>query len=644
MSGHQYPTTPDSTPEEALRPGSGALPVETSPEGSWPPPWYSPAPPPGPRVPVWAPSASAVELHLPASDRLIGMERAHDGWWLSPVDLEEGTDYAFRVDGSPDRPDPRSAFQPKGVHGPSRLVLPGTWGQEVWTDTSWQGRDVLGSVIYELHVGTFTPGGTLDCAAERLSDLAALGVDVVELMPLAPFPGQAGWGYDGVSLWAVHEAYGGPYALARFVDAAHAVGIGVCLDVVYNHLGPSGNYLSVFGPYFTQAHHTPWGEAVNFDQDGCEQVRAYVIDAALRWLRDFHVDALRLDAIHEIKDTSSHGGGPGPHVLAQMSQAVQALSARLGRPLSLVAESDLNDVGVITPTLQNPPAQHPSLGMTAQWADDVHHALHARLTGESQGYYADFAEPGAWVKAYQGAFLHDGTWSSFRGRTWGAPVPEGTDPRRFVVFTSNHDQVGNRALGDRPSQSLPDEVLAAQAALLLLSPYTPMLFMGEEWGTRTPFRFFTDHDDPQLASSVSQGRIEEFTGFGWDAQDVPDPQDPATFLASRLDWTQRNHPEHARMLRWYQDLIALRRRLEWSSRRSWPQVHDKQGVITVAYKDVVVAANLSDRDQHVPAGRVLLSWQPPGTDSRPQVQQQDAWQHHGQPRVLVPGQTVVARR
>ena len=333
--------------------------------------WTSPALPVGPRVPVWAPAAKRVELHLPGDDRLVDMVPAPDGWWTAPFDLEPGTDYAFRVDGSPDRPDPRSALQPDSVHGPSRTVDPTAWQ---WTDQDWTGKDLLGSVIYELHVGTFTPEGTLDGAISRLGHLAELGVDIVELMPLAAFPGRAGWGYDGVGLWAVHEAYGGPDALMRFVDAAHHAGIGVCLDVVYNHLGPSGNYLSVFGPYFTPAHHTPWGEAVNYDHDGSQQVRAFVIDSALRWLRDFHIDALRLDAIHEIKDDAEAADPPQTHVLAELSDAVTALSAELGRPLSLVAEADLNDVGVITPTDQEPPATAPSLGMTAQWADDVHHA------------------------------------------------------------------------------------------------------------------------------------------------------------------------------------------------------------------------------------------------------------------------------
>ena len=588
--------------------------------------WTSPALPVGPRVPVWAPAAQTVELHLPDQDRLVGMIPVPGGWWTAPFDLEPGTDYAFRVDGSPNRPDPRSALQPDGVHGPSRTVDPDTWR---WTDQNWAGRDLRGSVIYELHVGTFTPEGTLDAAVSRLGHLVDLGVDIVELMPLAAFPGKAGWGYDGVGLWAVHEAYGGPDALARFVDAAHNAGIGVCLDVVYNHLGPSGNYLSVFGPYFTPAHHTPWGEAVNYDHDGSQQVRAFVIDSALRWMRDFHIDALRLDAIHEIKDDAAAAATPQRHVLAELSDAVAALSIELGRPLSLVAEADLNDVGVITPTSEEPPAKVPSLGMTAQWADDVHHALHVRLTGEDQGYYGDFAEVGAWAKAYGRAFLHNGTWSTFREQNWGAPVPEDTDPRRFVVFGSDHDQVGNRAVGDRPSAILDDAALAATAALVLLSPYTPMLFMGEEWGTRTPFQFFTDHEEDDLARSVSEGRVREFAGFGWDADEIPDPQAAATVEASRLRWSELDEAEHARMLAWYQALTTLRRNLDWSQRTAWPQVDEIDDVLMVTYDDIVVAANLSGQERPAPAlTTVLLSWDP----------------FDAAAPSLSPGQTLIARR
>lgn len=550
--------------------------------------------PPGPTVPVWAPRAESLGLHIVDSGEVLDMLPRPGGWFESPRALSDGTRYAYRIDGSEeDRPDPRSALQPEGVHGPSQLV---DLSRFPWTDASWTGRDARGAVTYELHAGTFTPEGTLDAAAGHLDHLAGLGVEMVELMPLAGFPGRAGWGYDGVDLWAVHEAYGGPAALARFVDAAHARGIAVCLDVVYNHLGPSGNYLALFGPYFTPVHTTPWGEAVNMDQPGCEQVRAFIIDSALRWLRDLHVDALRLDAIHAIADDAERSTSvpPHPHILAELARAVGELAGELGRPLSLIAESDLNDAGVITPVDEDPPASVPSLGMTAQWADDVHHALHSRFTGESQGYYADFAVPGALEAVFDHGFLHDGGFSSFRGRDWGAPMPEGTDPRRLVVFASDHDQVGNRAVGDRPAASMPDGLAAAEAALVLLSPFTPMLFMGEEWGTRRPFQFFTDHVDPGLGEAVSAGRVREFAAFGWDAARIPDPQSPATVEASRLDWSEPEQPGHARMLAWYRALIALRRRLRLGDAASWGRLRE-QGEILVLTVPVGAVDGAVDR-------------------------------------------------
>ncbi|RMI13178.1 malto-oligosyltrehalose trehalohydrolase [Cellulomonas triticagri] len=505
---------------------------------------------------VWAPGAGSVDLHLPAADdagaEVVALHPAGGGWWTSGRDLPHGTDYAFAVDGADPRPDPRSPWQPDGVHGPSRVF---DASRHAWSDSAWAGRDVRGAVLYELHVGTFTPEGTLDAAAARLAHLADLGVEVVELLPVAPFNGVHGWGYDGVGLYGVHEPYGGPAALQRFVDAAHAVGIAVCLDVVHNHLGPSGNYLGVFGPYFTDAHHTPWGAAINLDGDGSPEVRRWILDSVLRWLRDFHVDALRLDAVHALVDDSDR------HLLAQMSDEVAALAAEVGRPLSLVAEVDLNDPVSVTPTAAG------GWGMTAQWADDVHHALHALLTGERHGYYVDFGTPDTLRTALREVFVHAGSYSTFRDRDWGRPVPDDVDGHRFVVFGQDHDQVGNRALGDRPSAVLDDGALAAEAALVLLSPYTPMLFMGEEWGARTPWMYVTDHPEPDLAQAVREGRAREFGGHGWAATYgadeatfvVPDPQDPATHEASRLDWSEPEQARHARLLDWYRRLVALRR-------------------------------------------------------------------------------------
>ncbi|MFI2751956.1 malto-oligosyltrehalose trehalohydrolase [Cellulomonas sp. P22] len=498
---------------------------------------------------VWAPAAHDVELDLPDTHRREPLHRTQHGWWEADLDLPEGTRYGYAVDGAPPHPDPRAEHLPDGVHAAAAAFDATTFP---WTDQDWPGRDVRGGVLYELHVGTFTPEGTLDAATTHLGELVALGVDVVELLPVAPFNGAHGWGYDGVSLYAVHEPYGGPRALQRFVDAAHRHGLAVCLDVVHNHLGPSGNYLAPFGPYLTPAHQTPWGSAVNLDQDGAHEVRRWVVDSALRWFRDFHVDALRLDAVHALVDGSAR------HLLGQLSDEVAALAGSLGRPLSLVAESDLNDPVAVLPTVDG------GWGMTAQWADDVHHAVHALVTGERHGYYVDFGSPEVLRTAFTQVFVHAGSWSTFRGRPWGTPVPPGTDGHRFVVFASNHDQVGNRALGDRPAARLDDGALAAEAALVLLSPFTPMLFMGEEWGARTPWLFFTDHPEPDLAEAVRSGRRGEFGDHGWVelyGGDVvaPDPQDPATFAASVLDRAERDENRSARLLDWYRDLVALRR-------------------------------------------------------------------------------------
>ncbi len=497
-------------------------------------------------IKLWAPLASRADAHLvggasgDAPARVVEMRRLDAEHFA--VDLPVGTDYLLSVDGGEPRPDPRSRFQPEGVHGPSRAVDL----EFGWTDGDWPGVDPLGGVFYELHVGTFTPTGTLDSAIERLPYLVDLGVDMVELMPLAPFPGERGWGYDGVSLFAVHEAYGGPDALFRFVDAAHHHGLGVCLDVVYNHFGPAGNYAPVFGPYFTSRHHTPWGDAVNLDDAHADGVRAFIIDNALQWLRGYHIDCLRLDAVHALIDDSHR------HILAELSDAVAA--AGLGRPATLIAESDENQPSTIMPT----PAGR---GMDAQWADDVHHALHTWLTGERQGYYCDFGSSETLAHAFTRVFVHEGGYSTFRGRDWGAPVPDDMDRRRFVTFTQNHDQVGNRAMGDRPDASLPPALVAGGAALLLLGPFTPMLFQGQEWSTDGPFQFFTDHD-PELGAMVTRGRREEFASHGWsDGVEVPDPQDPATFAASKLNWEELSLPEHQRMLQWHRTLIAVRKRL-----------------------------------------------------------------------------------
>ena len=570
-------------------------------------------------VEVWAPEATLVELET-GGRRIPMAAEGSGGWWQHPPGLPSGTDYAFVVDGRGPFPDPRSAHQPHGVHGPSRTF--DTTAHD-WRDTGWPGRDVRGAVLYELHIGTFTPAGTLDAAIEKLDHLAEVGVDVVELMPLAAFPGERGWGYDGVAPYSVHEVYGGPAALQRFVDAAHRRGLAVALDVVYNHLGPSGNYLGQLGPYFTDAYETPWGSAVNLDQEGSGEVRAYLLENALRWLRDFHLDALRLDAVHELRD------GSATHVLAELSVAVADLARERGRPLGLIAESDLNDVTMVTPVAGG------GLGMSAQWDDDVHHALHAFLTGERHGYYEDFGSMTVLAKAFRDVFVHDGEWSTFRGQEWGAPVPPEVDRRRFVASTSTHDQVGNRGLGDRPTETLTPGQTAIGAALLLTGPFTPMLFMGEEWAARTPFRYVTDME-PELGEAIREGRQEEFGAHGWEEiyggeVEVPDPQDPGTLRASRLDWAERMDPEHARHLTWVRRLIGLRREVpdlrDGAASSVEVDFDEAAGWFLLRRGRYAVVVNAAEEPQTVPlaerdaGAHVLASWEPrpggspPGDDA-----------------------------
>ncbi|MBZ2195692.1 malto-oligosyltrehalose trehalohydrolase [Ruania sp. N2-46] len=540
-------------------------------------------------------------------DRLVPLRAVAGGWWETAEPVPPGTDYGFRLDGGDPLPDPRSPWQPNGVHAPSRTFDTGAYA---WTDAGWRGIDVRGSVLYELHVGTFTAEGTLDAALARLGHLVDLGVEVVQLMPVAAFPGRAGWGYDGVDLYAVHEAYGGPAALQRFVDGAHGLGLGVALDVVYNHLGPSGNYLSRFGPYFTDRHETPWGEAVNLDGPGSAEVRAFVIDNAVRWLRDFHLDALRLDAVHALVDDSP------VHLLAELATAVGHCADDLGRPLGLIAESDLNDVAMVTPVADG------GLGMTAQWDDDVHHAIHALLTGERHGYYADFGSYETLAKALTDVFVHNGEFSTFRGQVWGAPVPKDVSGHAFVVSTTTHDQVGNRGRGDRPAARLSEGRQAISAALLLTTGFTPMLFMGEEWSAATPWMFFTDHAEPELAQSIRDGRAREFGAHGWAelygaGVQPPDPQAPATVTASTLDWDEVGHGHHARILAFYRDLIALRARtpdLRSGDRRATTVDHDADAQwVRIRRGSVVVAINVGPEEFVVPLTgatdlRVLLGW------------------------------------
>jgi maltooligosyltrehalose trehalohydrolase len=556
---------------------------------------------------VWSPEATSMDLVLAASGTRIPMAAADDGWWIAPDRLAVGTDYLFSRDARDPAPDPRSAHQPDGVHGPSRIFDPRDF---TWSDDAFEGVGLRGSVIYEMHVGTFTVAGTLDAAAAHLGDLRDLGVTMIELMPLAAFPGTNGWGYDGVALYAVHDAYGGPAALQRFVDAAHGHGLGVCLDVVYNHLGPDGNYLGYYGDYFTDRHHTPWGLGLNADGPGSHEVREFVIGNALRWMRDFRIDALRLDAVHEIRDDSP------THLLAELADRVHALGAELGLPRTLVAESDLNDDRMVTDTASG------GRGMDAQWDDDVHHAVHAWATGERQGYYVDFGPGEVLAKALTSVFVHDGGFSTFRHTDWGRPVAASRGADQFVVFAQNHDQVGNRATGDRPSVSLPDATLIAEAALVLLSGFTPMLFMGEEWGSTTPFMYFTDHVDLALGQAVSDGRRSEFADFGWAKEDVPDPQDPATRDRSVLDRAEAHSARGRRIRDAYRSLIALRAAEPTlaTPERSPTSVapDDDAGWVRMTRGGVVVVVSRADGPVEVPLGEdgpgadgeMLFAWDP----------------------------------
>jgi maltooligosyltrehalose trehalohydrolase len=543
---------------------------------------------------VWAPTPGTVELVL--DDRSVPMRRDDAGWWRATVEgAGAGMRYGYRLEDGPVRPDPRSPWQPDGVDGLSAVVDHGAFR---WTDERWRGLSLRGAVLYELHVGTFSAAGTFDGVIEHLPHLVELGVDAVELMPVAEFSGDHGWGYDGVDLFAPHHVYGGPDAFRRLVDACHAHGLGVVLDVVYNHLGPAGNSLAEFGPYFSSRHRTNWGDAVNFDGPGAHEVRRFVLDNAVMWLRDYHVDGLRLDAVHAIVDDSAVS------IAEALADEVDALAAQLGRPLFLVAESDLNDPRFVRSRDAG------GMGLDASWADEWHHALHAALTGERAGYYEDFGSLTLLAKALRQAWVYDGTWSKHRGRHHGRP-PTGLAGHQFVVCTQNHDQVGNRACGDRLGALVHPRRLSVAAALLLTGPFTPLLFQGEEWGATTPFPYFSDHRDPELGRAVSEGRRREFARSGWQPEDIPDPQDPATFHSARLDWSERFRPPHDALLAWYRTLITLRRRVsDLSDPRldhTSVDVDEAEGTLRIMRGSVLVLVNLGAIEHmFVEAGGVRL--------------------------------------
>jgi maltooligosyltrehalose trehalohydrolase len=494
------------------------------------------------RFRLWAPNAGKVSVQVAGQN--FPLHNLDGGWWEADVDpAHPGMDYAYFLDDEDLAfPDPRSPWQPDGVHGPSRLLDHAAFS---WTDAAWEAPPLSAAILYELHIGTFTPEGTLDAAQTKLDSLRDLGITHLQLMPVNSFPGIQGWGYDGVDLFAPHEPYGSPDALKRFVDACHARGLAVLLDVVYNHLGPDGNYLAKFGPYFTAAHHTPWGDAVNFEDRGSLEARRFFCDNALLWLRNYHFDGLRLDAVHAYTDRSAI------NFMEQLATEVHALQAHTGRSYIVIAESDLNDPRLVTAT------EAGGYGLDAQWSDDFHHALFAILTGDRGGYYADFGSLADLAKSLREVFVYDGRYSPYRDRIHGRPVPN-LPASRFLGYSQNHDQVGNRAKGDRLAQIVSPGRAKIAAALELTAPFVPMLFQGEEWAASAPFQYFTNHE-PELGRLVSEGRKKEFAAFGWDPAEVPDPQSPATFQRSKLNWNERSHPPHAEILDWYRRLIALRR-------------------------------------------------------------------------------------
>jgi maltooligosyltrehalose trehalohydrolase len=496
------------------------------------------------RFVVWAPRRDKVELHLQSErSHSIPMRRDELGYYHASVaEVSAGSKYFYRLDGAAERPDPASRFQPDGVHGASQVVDPADFP---WSDADWTGLSLEDSVFYELHVGTFTPEGTFAALIPHLDRLADLGVTTVELMPIAQFPGGRNWGYDGVFPFATQNTYGSPRDLQEFVGAAHARGLAVALDVVYNHLGPEGNYLSEYGPYFTNHYHTPWGAALNFDGPHSDEVRYFFIQSALCWLEQFHIDALRLDAIHGIFDASAFP------FLAELSTSVASLSTRLNRKIHLIAESDLNDARTITSI------ERGGTGMDAQWSDDFHHSVHTLLTRENSGYYADFGDIHHLAETIQNGWYYSGQYSRYRQRKFGN-TPPNSQSSKFVVCNQNHDQVGNRAAGDRLSRLVSFESLKLAAGITILSPFVPLLFMGEEYGETAPFLYFTSHDDPELAEAVRRGRETEFARFKWHVE-VPNPQAESTFASSKLNQALATREPHRTLERFYKALLRFRR-------------------------------------------------------------------------------------
>src|ERR1700704_4962738 len=519
---------------------------------------------------LWAPRSRRASLHvLGTNQRILEMEPEERGYHHLTVDgLEPGAPYLYQLDDSRQLPDPASRFQPQGVHGPSHLV---DVTRFKWTDPTWTGISLESSVFYELHVGTYTPEGSFEALIPRLAELASLGITTLELMPIAQFPGSRNWGYDGVFPFAPQNTYGGPEGLHRLVNAAHSQGLAVALDVVYNHLGPEGNYLSAYAPYFTDRYRTPWGQAINFDDAGSDEVRRFFIENALYWLETFHFDALRLDAIHGIFDFSANP------FLAELKSAAGRLAQRLGRHIHLIAESDLNDSRVLLSR------ERGGYGLDSQWSDGFHHSVHTLLTGEKRGYYSDYGRISHLASTLKDGWCYSGQYSQFRQRRHGNSS-RGISSSHFVGCSQNHDQVGNRSAGERLSALVNFEGLKLAAGVTLLSPFVPLLFMGEEYGETAPFQYFTSHLDADLVEAVRRGRRDEFKAFGWEGL-VPDPQDETTFPRSELQHSLKGQEPHATLLRFYKELMGFRKKYDLGTPSDWSVRESGDSLLFVARTD-----------------------------------------------------------
>lgn len=547
-------------------------------------------------ISVWAPKANQLELHI--QNCFLPLQKKAQGWWvINDPTIKHGTHYFFRINEEGLFPDPRSFSQPEGVHGPSCWIDHSIFS---WTDSHWKPTPLHAAIFYELHVGTFTPEGTFDAVINHLDHLVNLGITHVELMPVAEFPGERGWGYDGVFLYAPHHVYGGPDALKRLVDACHQRGLSVILDVVYNHLGPIGNYLNQYGHYFTDKYSTPWGQAINMDGPSSDEVRKFFINNALMWLRDYHIDGLRLDSIDTIVDASK------VHFLEQLSIEVKKLAQHLKRPLVLIAESDLNDSRIINSREQG------GYGVDGQWNQDFHHALHTLLTKERERYYQDFGKLADLAKALKTGLVYDGRYSMYRQRKYGKP-PHNTFPHQYVAFLQNHDQIGNRAIGERTGQLLSSDQLKLGAAVVFTSPFLPMLFQGEEWGSKTPFLYFTDHEEPQLATAIYEGRKKEFPDFEKMKDTIPNPQSEDTFKQSQIQWEELSHSPHSQLLEWHRQLIQIRREQKDLNDPSWRHIHvnfDEHHLwLLMKRGSLLMAFNFSEQAQDVPIENQNLSGQ-----------------------------------